>query len=263
MGVSAHGPARGQPVVANTGFGPMWVHPGDAYVGSSLQRWGLWEPSETAYLRWRLRAGMTVVDAGAHVGWYSVVARRAVGPSGRVVAVEPDPANVALLRRNVADGEGAHVEVHACALGATSGTTMLHLAGENTGDHRVYPTGDPRPALAVPQRPLDDLLQPGTVAHVVKIDVQGAEEGVLDGMPRLIAESPGLVMLVEYWPHALTAFGSDPDALLARYRSLFTVEVLYPEAAFPLPLEEERLRAYCGGDSVTGQVTLVLTRRPG
>jgi FkbM family methyltransferase len=261
--VCPHGPPHEDPVVADTGFGPMWVHAGDPYIGTSLRRWGLWEPSETAYMRWRLRAGMTVVDVGAHVGWYSVVARQAVGPSGRVVAVEPDPANVALLRRNVAGDGGAIVEVHACALGATTGTATLHLADENTGDHRVYPTVERRPALTVPQRRLDDLLAPGTVAHLVKMDVQGAEEGVLDGMPRLIARSPALVMLVEYWPHGLTAFGSDPDALLARYRALFTVEVLYPEAAFPLPLDVERLRAYCGGDSVTGQVTLVLTRRPG
>ncbi|MDQ1019999.1 hypothetical protein QFZ43_006548 [Streptomyces afghaniensis] len=56
-----------------------------------LWLFGAWEPHLTAWMRARLAPGDTVVDAGAHTGYFTVLASRLVGPAGRVVAIEPSP----------------------------------------------------------------------------------------------------------------------------------------------------------------------------
>lgn len=251
-------------MVARTAFGELACHGVDEFVTPSLLGSGAWEPALTAYLRWRLRPGMTVIDVGAHVGWFTLVASRAVGPAGRVLALEPDPANLALLRHNVTRNDLSNVEVVGAAAGAARGSGRLHRAGRNTGDHRLHPAGEPRPSTPVAIVALDGLASARPPVGLVKIDVQGAEEAVVRGMEGLIAASPGLVVLAEFWPHGIVAAGGDPAGVLAYYRGLgFGVEVLWSGGRFPVALDERLLLARCAPGDPAAQVDLVLTRRPG
>jgi FkbM family methyltransferase len=251
-------------VTARTRFGTLLCHARDEYITPSLLARGIWEPAETAYLGWRLRPGMRFVDVGAHVGYYTVLAARSVGASGEVIAFEPDPANRALLERNVALNDCANVRVLPWAAGARAGRVILHRARFNTGDHRVYAAGGDREALEVGQVLLDEVPALAGPVDVVKIDVQGAEEGVVRGMEALVARSPGVVVLAEYWPAALERFGSAPGALLGYYRSLgFRLEVQHPGRPFPVPLVDDALAAEAAAGGEDWQVTLVMTRPVG
>jgi len=248
-----------------TRAGALLVHADDEFISPTLARDGVWEPAETAYLRWRLRPGMTFLDVGAHVGWFTRVASEAVGPAGRVVAVEPEPASLALLRANVRHLPHGNVEVvGAAASDVHDGVVDLHLAPWNTGDHRTAWSGSPlRRTCAVPTVRLDALPVLRGGVDVAKIDVQGAEAAVWRGMAGLLAASPGLVALVEHQPAALRDAGGDPERVLDRYaRDGFDLEVLYPGAPFPRRLVREEVAAYCAGQE-HDHVTLVLTRRPG
>lgn len=120
-------------VCATTPFGELLVHPDDEFITPALVGGGLWDPSETAWLSWRLRPGMTFVDVGAHVGYFSVMASRRVGAAGRVLAFEPEPGNFALLEENLRRNGCTNATAHAAAVGARGGTVELHLAAATRG----------------------------------------------------------------------------------------------------------------------------------
>ncbi len=162
---------------------------------------------------------MTVLDVGAHVGWFALQAARLVGPRGKVIAVEADPRNAALLRLNAERLGVANVEVlHAAALEAP-GAVELALCATNTGDHRVGLAGEGRPTVAVPGVRLDDVLGGRARVDVVLLDTQGSEQRVLAGL-RATIERCRPQVLAEHWPEGIRSLGGDPDAAVAAYRAL-------------------------------------------
>jgi predicted O-methyltransferase YrrM len=88
-------------IEVETVAGRLLLHRDDHVITPVLQRYGMWEPGETRYLLSTLTAGQTFVDVGAHVGYFSVLAARRVGPAGSVIAIEPELRNLELLRRNL------------------------------------------------------------------------------------------------------------------------------------------------------------------
>src|SRR5690349_8071483 len=78
---------------------------------------GIWEPRITGMIMAVLEEGSVFVDVGAHVGYYSLLAATQVGPSGKVIAVEPNPPTIQRLRRNLQLNTFTNVAVEevACA----------------------------------------------------------------------------------------------------------------------------------------------------
>jgi FkbM family methyltransferase len=168
-------------------------------------------PAETAVVRAGLSPGGTFVDVGANWGYFTLVAAHAVGPGGRVVALEPDPRVHAELRANVARNGIRTVTVLPVAASDRAGEAVLAgyaEADRNRGVSSLVaaPAGE---AAAFPVRtaPLDDVLDGLGIGPVdlVKIDVEGAEELVLRGMARGMAEGRYRRILVELHP------GQHPD----------------------------------------------------
>ena len=90
---------------------PMWVDTRDRVIATHLLGDEIWEPSETAAFLAQAREGMCVFDVGANIGYYTLLAARAVGSSGRVYAFEPEPVNFLLLTRNVAENRLTNVRL--------------------------------------------------------------------------------------------------------------------------------------------------------
>jgi FkbM family methyltransferase len=160
-----------------------------------------------------LRPGAVFVDIGANVGFFSLIAARVVGDGGRVVALEPVPENVAAIRAN-ARRNRLRVDVLEVAAGATNGPTSLVLTRHPGG--AVLASADAPPdatgRIEVEGATVDDLVAAGRLPRpsVVKIDVEGAEEAVLQGMTEtLTSVGPTLIVEVD---------GPD-DAALARRRA--------------------------------------------
>lgn len=193
---------------------PAWC----GVVTPALEQTGRWEPDDGDALVQALAPGMTVIDVGAHVGYFAILAARAVGPRGRVVAVEPSPENFELLQRNVAASGLDNVETIHGAAWHTTGEVELEICATNSGDHRVG-LGDPsRRRVAVPALTLDDVLGDRRTDFVL-LDVQGAEREVLEGMRHCLRQwRPRLQ--AEFWPEGIRSLGGDPEALLERYASL-------------------------------------------
>jgi FkbM family methyltransferase len=174
-----------------------------------------YEPTETRAFLDALRPGMVVCDIGANLGYYSLLASRAVGPSGKVIAVEPDPDNLRLLERNLRTNQATNVVIRGCAVGATRGTAVLHKSPENRGDHRLYSNGEAaRTSVTVPVWTVDEICAEEGVSELqcVKMDVQGYEPFVLRGMEQVLARSPSVTLLTEFWPMGMEqAGGSSRD----------------------------------------------------
>jgi FkbM family methyltransferase len=207
--VHAHPQNREQPstevVTTCEGF-RMHVDPSDYAVGHTIARTLSYEPEVSAALRDVLGTGGTFVDVGANLGWFSLLGASLVGPSGRVIAIEPNPLNVALLRDSATDNGFDNIDALVLALAAQPGAIALETDGSNG---RITPIDGPpaepiEASYVVAARPLDDVLSEAGVTRVdaIKIDVEGAEPLVLKGAGDTITRYRP-VLISEFYPLAL------------------------------------------------------------
>jgi len=198
---------------------------------------GRHEAETTQQIERLVKPGMTVLDIGAHVGYYSRRSARLVGDSGRVFAFEPHPRTFETLARNlrpyanvtpvqaaVAEREGT-AELYDYLMMSASGSlnydeSMRDLQKAQLAAGDVAPriaTDFPMQTYTVRTLALDEYLANEGVERVdvVKMDIEGAEIGALRGMRQTIANSPGIALIMEYNPAALKSFDHDPQQALA------------------------------------------------
>jgi FkbM family methyltransferase len=143
-------------------------------------------------LKRELAPGMTFFDIGANVGFVTLVAASLVGPSGRVVAFEPVPGNVAAIRENLALNGIDWVELRQTAVARSAGSASL-IVSEVSAFSRLAHISVPseaRDRIEVPVTSVDELLAASSVPKpdVIKIDVEGAELEVIEGMRDTLAQ---------------------------------------------------------------------------
>ena len=136
--------------------------------------------------------GMTVVDAGAGFGYCTLLCAQAVGPTGRAVAIEPEPDNFDLLRRNLGRPGVDNVDALQLALGAQAATASLWVSGTHRGRHSLHRSnvlngvGSRRVTVTTLDTVLDRHL-PGLRVDLLKIDVEGEEMALVQGAARALA----------------------------------------------------------------------------
>lgn len=208
-----------------TDVGQLYLHRNDQVMTPLISERGVWEPAEAAFLRALLRPGHTFLDVGANVGYMSVLGGRSVGATGRVIAIEPDAANVRLLRANLWRN-GVPASVLPLAAFSHRGFAGFVRSETNRGDHQLQESAD---APLVPCSRLDELLGPIHV-DVTKIDTQGVDHEVIEGMAGLLHANPSMVVLTEFWLAGLEDRAVDPLGVLARYAALgFALGLLAPD----------------------------------
>jgi FkbM family methyltransferase len=204
-----------QPVVGTLADGgTILLAPWDLLISDVIRTTGVWEPDVTALVRRVVRAGSVVVDVGANVGYFTVLAAGLVGPAGRVVAFEPSPANVQLLLGSVVANGFTNVDVWPLALSDRHVVLPLHTDDVSTNATLVT-AGDASSTWVVGARG-DDLLtrvEP-TGSCLVKIDVEGFEHSVLLGMTNFLRRHRPTVVL-EFNPRFIQDGGADADEQLA------------------------------------------------
>jgi FkbM family methyltransferase len=145
-----------------------------------------------------LEPGGTVLDVGGQIGLFTVLAARRVGPEGRVIVLEPEPSNHALLLRNVALNRLHNVIVIRKAASSGPGVRSLSLSPVNPGIHSLsFRVGDR--AIEVETVTLDQLAKEAGLAEVslLKVDVEGEELEVLKGAATLLPLTRHVVLEVD------------------------------------------------------------------
>ncbi len=153
----------------------------DAAVGDHV-RGGEYEPDVTAVFRRFLRPGMHVIDIGANIGYFSMLAAVLVGAKGSVLAVEPNPRNVRLLEASRRENGFDHVGVMQVAAGREPGLLVLNTSYSN--GTTAPPPNTINAMLAaetVPCVRIDTLLPAAGKTDFIKIDAEGAEYNALLG----------------------------------------------------------------------------------
>jgi len=187
-----------------------------------------YEAFETSLIEQIARPGMTVVDIGANIGYYTLILASRVGKMGKVYAIEPEPTNMMLLQRNIQLNRLSNVVCEQTAVLDYEGQVTLYLSDINHGDHRVFDAADddrfnagtPRNQISVRTIVLDRYLaNVGAQVDLVKMDIQGAEMLALDGMVNTLS-NPNLVLFCEFWPYALRQTHNEPSKFLESLKQL-------------------------------------------
>jgi FkbM family methyltransferase len=180
-------------------------------LADDMQRWiylGIFEPEETAQVKRLLRAGMTVVDAGANIGYHTLLAASLVGPDGRVIAVEPSERAAESLARTLAEnGLAGRVRLECYGLGEGRGVCDLLIPPDSRRNHTpnmVWTDDENSIRVQVSMRTIDDCLDDWGVDQIdlLKIDVEGFEAKVLRGAKVALGAGRIRAILVEFNPEA-------------------------------------------------------------
>jgi FkbM family methyltransferase len=186
-------------------------------VGRGLYRRGIHEADLTRFVLGNYSAGDSFLDIGANIGYFSCLFGKIAGARGRVVAIEPEPQNNALLRENIRQNQLENVTVHACAIGAHECTAQLGIyKAANRGRHSLIDTASYRTTIEVPVRRLDDVVRDAAVNSwaLLKMDVEGFEPFVLQGAADTLSKTRSLVL--EYAAEDWRKAGTEPSALFAQ-----------------------------------------------
>jgi FkbM family methyltransferase len=199
------------------GFRMYGSTPHQRYLGRL--RTGRVEPFTACLFREAIRPGMVVADVGAYLGHFTLLAARELNGAGSVFSFECNPANYRFLLHNIRlNGLAGRVVASSSAVAEKVGRLPFRARGGDLSTGSLLPSRGSPETANVSATTLDDALR-GRPLDVLKMDIEGGEVRALEGMERTLAASPGLVMLVECNPSALSAAGASAAELLDRLES--------------------------------------------
>jgi len=184
----------------------IYIDSRDSVIAPQLQTLGHWERDNTGIVRRLLKPGMRFVDIGANCGYFTLLAGSIVGEGGKVIAFEPQPRVFDLLNRSLrANGYVLRTVVHNVALGDHDHTARFRFRDGDFGGGSLHISDSRARAehfseLDVPVRRADDLLRAHAPVDFIKIDAEGAEVAIIDGLSQTMAASPKLHILMEFNP---------------------------------------------------------------
>jgi FkbM family methyltransferase len=189
-------------------------------------RWiymGIYEPTETRWVRQILQPGAVFVDVGANIGYFTLLAASRIGPSGRVLAFEPSTWACRRLRQTVASNKLTQVEVLPIGLSDHVGVMPLYITPDELRNHTPSMVeGEHKAVEKVSVRTLSGCLQDAgiTALDLLKIDVEGHEPAVLRGGLEWLTSGRIKALMIELNDEALKRAGSSTEGLHAQILAL-------------------------------------------
>lgn len=180
-----------------------------------------YEPELAAAFGAHVKPGMTVLDIGAHVGLHTLRLCKLVGQAGRVIAVEPSPANAAALRQHLAWNQITNATVIEAAISGTVGTQQFSFRPDafdpgGFANSIAYEINGAKTQVRVST--IDEICA-ALIPDVIKLDVEGAEQLAINGaLETLTRHSP--IILVAFHPEPMAALGTTPRGLVQQLNRL-------------------------------------------
>ncbi len=223
---------------------------------------GLFELDTARCIRQLLKPGDHFVDGGANIGYFTLMAAKIVGATGRVDAFEPQPDNRARLLANIQKNKLAdRITVHPEALSDQPAELMIHAyadAVHNHGCSSLFPEpGAKTIATPVAAVRMDQVIG-GTHPKLIKMDLQGAEPLAITGMTGLLQTDPPPMVITEYEPSCAETAGFKPRELVDRLLAIQPNYAVYNIGRRLVRIEpsDEVLNSLM---AVGGQVNLLFT----
>jgi len=192
-------------------------------IGRMIYFLGSHEPAESQYVASLIRPDWVVVDVGAQIGYYTLMAARNVDAQrGHVYAIEPNPSSLEELRYHVWANDLPHVTIIPNAVGRADGAAEFYPGpAHNTGLASRFDRGYDNPPVRVEQTSIDQLAEKYGWWRLdfLKVDAEGCEAAVLAGASETIARFKPLLLL-ELNEHMLRLAGSSFADVVRRLRAL-------------------------------------------
>jgi FkbM family methyltransferase len=187
------------------------------YVGdiaTELLLKGMHQPATTRIFKALLKQGDCVVDIGAHVGYFTMMAAQLVGWRGKVFAFEPDSTNMRALYANIELNKFENIEPCMMALSNCSGESTFYISSRESARHSLIKTREHDDQITVNVAKLDDiiLLKKYSI-KLIKTDTEGNELAVLQGARQTIMSNYSVKLIVEVYQDALKACGTTVEGL--------------------------------------------------
>ncbi len=185
------------------------------------------EKATTELFRKIIKKGDTVVDLGANIGYFTLLAARLAGPDGRVYSFEPEPKNYSYLKKNIELNNYSQATAINKAVSDKNGTTELFICLYDTGHHTInkydgieaYSHGrstEKRP-IKIETITLDEFFKGREDSiDMIKMDVEGAESLALRGMDNILRRNNKLKMVVEFFPLLIRNMGDSPEDFVSK-----------------------------------------------
>jgi FkbM family methyltransferase len=229
-------------LVASTRVGTVSCDPRDGVQSTLIER-GEWEPTVSETICRILKPNDVFVDIGANIGYFSLLAAQVVGEEGLVLAFEPLPETLERLldtcRRNQAD----NVLCLGLALNDSRRLVTLHLSDDGQVGLTSMRAWGTRTRRVLSCR-LDEVIEPALFKSVklIKVDVEGAEMNVIQGMTKLFADGHRPYVICEVTDAFLRSCGASADALVEALASygyeLFATDRQAAESWTPLDVAD-------------------------
>jgi FkbM family methyltransferase len=237
----------------------MYLDLRDSIVAAHIYMEGVHEKGTTYLFKNIVNEGMVVVDIGAYIGYYTLLAADRVGQEGKVFAFEPCPYSYSLLVKNInVNGYNNVIPVQK-AIVDRPGIADLFLDSENFGGHSLASTHNKKKSITVETTSLNEFFKNKEyLIDVIKMDVEGAEMAVLKGMNKIIEKNRDLKIITEFDPLAMRRFGFSPKEFLkqlARYG--FKLHIIKNHEA-PEPTNVARIMKLC---KVKGHINLFCEKK--
>jgi FkbM family methyltransferase len=182
------------------------------------------ESLETKIFAKYLKPNMRVLDLGANIGFYTLLASAKVGKNGQVIAFEPSPQNLKLINASLVENSISNVVVVSAAVSDFVGRTSLHLSPYYNSEHSLfnyhYSSGmhTDSETTIIDVTTVDKTLENSANFKVdlIKMDIEGSESKALKGMKQVLEENEYLVLITEFWPKGFENANSDPKDFLKK-----------------------------------------------
>ena len=185
--------------------------------GLALSIFKIYEPNQTEVVKKYVHEGDTVIDIGAHVGYYTLLMAQLVGENGKVYSFEPDPANFQLLKKNVEINGFENVVLIQKAVSNITDKVKLFLGDNDSAINRIYDAklGDAKESIDVESVTIDEYFkEDDELVNFIKIDSEGSEVKIINGMKQFLSRNQELVMMTEFFPFLIKKSGDEPNQYL-------------------------------------------------
>ena len=187
----------------------------------------LYEPGTTNFLKKILKKGMNVINIGANIGYFTLLAAREVGPDGKVFAFEPFPQTVELLKKNIDSNGYKNVQVISMAVSDRKEKSFLALKSDSGHNFVTSASNKEYDSIEIITTTVDDHFDKNLKIDLLVMDAEGYEPKILDGMKNTLENNPTMQILTEYNPHTLQIAKTSGQKFLEKLEEFgFSIQVI-------------------------------------